>query len=546
MATVQHKTPGVYISEPNSFPPAIVGVETAVPAFIGYTAIASDRGKSLVGVPTRINSMAEYAAKFGRGYEERYYLRPSGKEAKTDTRLAENFTLIDGGTAYTLVKDGQLNFYLYNSLRLFYDNGGGACYIVSCGTYQDGTPDQATAIKVQELIDGLQYVENLVGPTMLVVPEATVLANEEFSQVAIAMLNQCARKQDRVAILDVFGAEKVADDESLWATIASFRKKLAGAPAEALRYGMAYFPFLQTSVVSTSDISIANFAVGDGKAVLVGALNDAAAVYYPPAEDGKANPRATALEAYIGMIGASLPDTTANRQKPPPERTPPSILTHSELTEALIANLPPLRDMFHHAAASQSILPPSGAMAGVFASVDALRGVWNAPANVGIADLIAPTYEVNSHQQEVLNVPTDGMAVNAIRTFPSRGPLVWGARTLDSNSNDWRYIQVQRTMIFVEQSVKTALNSFAFAPNTASTWTTVVSMIESFLHGLWSAGGLMGDSPGEAYSVKCGLGSTMTADDILNGNMIVNVVLQMVHPAEFIELVFNQQMLGGA
>jgi phage tail sheath protein FI len=222
------------------------------------------------------------------------------------------------------------------------------------------------------------------------------------------------------------------------------------------------------------------------------------------------------------------------------------MLTHRELTQALVANIPPLADLFRQAAESQNLLPPSGAMAGVFTSTDTTRGVWNAPANVGIAALIEPTIPISDEQQEDLNVPTGGRAVNAIRTFPGRGPLVWGARTLDSNSNDWRYIQVRRTMIYVEQSVKTALNSFVFAPNTASTWTTVTSMIESFLHGLWSSGGLMGAAPSEAYGVKCGLGSTMTPDDILNGTMIVHIVLQMVHPAEFIELVFKQQMLGGS
>jgi hypothetical protein len=246
------------------------------------------------------------------------------------------------------------------------------------------------------------------------------------------------------------------------------------------------------------------------------------------------------------MVGKSLPDDPATRLIPLANRSTPEMLTHEELSQVLRANIPGLGDMFHHAAESLNTLSPSGAMAGVFTTTDSTRGVWNAPANVGIAGLIAPTYEINSDQQEDLNVPTAGKAVNAIRTFPTRGSLVWGARTLDSNSNDWKYIQVRRTMIYVEQSVQTSLTSFVFAPNTAATWTTVVSMVESFLHGLWSAGGLMGATSGEAYSVRCGLGSTMTTDDILNGNMIVHVVLQMVRPAEFIELVFKQQMLASA
>jgi phage tail sheath protein FI len=175
-----------------------------------------------------------------------------------------------------------------------------------------------------------------------------------------------------------------------------------------------------------------------------------------------------------------------------------------------------------------------------------LRGVWNAPANVGLATVLGPTIPITNDMQNDLNMPIDGLAVNAIRDFVGRGTLVWGARTLDGNSNDWRYIQVRRALIYIEQSVELALNKFVFAPNVAQTWVTVSSMISSFLRGVWQAGGLMGASPTEAFSVQCGLGSTMTAQDVLEGRMIVQIKLTMVHPAEFIVLTFQQQMQGGA
>jgi phage tail sheath protein FI len=211
-----------------------------------------------------------------------------------------------------------------------------------------------------------------------------------------------------------------------------------------------------------------------------------------------------------------------------------------------VATVPGFQNLLTAVAATQGVLPTSGAIAGVWATNDASRGVWNAPANVGIATMVMPKLPIAGDDQDDLNVPVQGLAVNAIRTFQGRGSLIWGARTLDSLSNDWRYIQVRRTMIYVEQSVKQALDAMVFRPNTAQTWVTVVSMIESFLHGLWAAGGLMGSSPAQAYNVVAGLGSTMTPDDVLNGVMRVQVTLQMVHPAEFIELTFKQQMLGGA
>ena len=191
-----------------------------------------------------------------------------------------------------------------------------------------------------------------------------------------------------------------------------------------------------------------------------------------------------------------------------------------------------------------NVLPATAAMAGVYTFNDTDRGVWNAPANVALAGVIEPTLKIDNKQQADLNVPVDGKSVCAIREFAQRGTIVWGARTLDGNSNDYRYVQVRRTLIYVEQSIKLALNEFVFAPNVGKTWVNVVAMISSFLNTLWSQGGLMGAKADEAFTVECGLGSTMTGQDVLEGYMIVQVTLQMVRPAEFIELVFKQKMEG--
>jgi phage tail sheath protein FI len=181
-------------------------------------------------------------------------------------------------------------------------------------------------------------------------------------------------------------------------------------------------------------------------------------------------------------------------------------------------------------------------MAGVMTFTDNTRGVWNAPANIALTAVDEPTIKVNDDRQGDLNKPIDGKAINVIRDFIGRGSVVWGARTLDGNSNDHRYVQVRRTLIYIEQSVKAALNQFVFAPNDGKTWVTVVSMVSNFLQDLWARGGLMGATPKEAFSVDCGLGTTMTGRDVLEGYMIVQVSLQMIHPAEFIELTFKQRM----
>ena len=127
MATTQPKTPGVYISEPNSFPPSIVGVNTAVPAFVGYTESNRDKARPVLNTPVKITSMAEYAAIFGGPYLEKYYLVAKDTDPKPNRKIGT--VSMDGVTSYDVVEIGLTNFNLYNSMRLFYANGGGACFI---------------------------------------------------------------------------------------------------------------------------------------------------------------------------------------------------------------------------------------------------------------------------------------------------------------------------------------------------------------------------------------------------------------------------------
>ena len=158
------------------------------------------------------------------------------------------------------------------------------------------------------------------------------------------------------------------------------------------------------------------------------------------------------------------------------------------------------------------VLPPSSLIAGIYADVDNSRGVWKAPANVNVASVVQPTLLVSSEFQQDLNVDTlAGKSVNAIRAFLGKGTLVWGARTLAGNDNEWRYVNVRRFFNFVEESVKKATERFVFEPNDANTWVRVQAMIENFLTVLWRQGALQGVKPEHAFYVAVGLGKTMTA-----------------------------------
>ena len=189
------------------------------------------------------------------------------------------------------------------------------------------------------------------------------------------------------------------------------------------------------------------------------------------------------------------------------------------------------------------ILPPSGGVAGVYASVDASRGVWKAPANASLVSVLGPYFIISAQEQETLNVDANaGKSINAIRAFTGKGTLVWGTRTLAGNDNEWRYVPVRRYFNYAEESIKKATEPFVFEPNDINTWVRVKAMIENFLTLEWRQGALAGAKPTDAFYVKVGLGETMTAVDILEGRMIIEIGLAVVRPAEFIILRFSHKM----
>lgn len=188
------------------------------------------------------------------------------------------------------------------------------------------------------------------------------------------------------------------------------------------------------------------------------------------------------------------------------------------------------------------VLPAAPLVVGAYAAVDSTRGVWKAPANVSLRSVLRPTVKITSEQQEGLNVHTSGKSINAIRSFVGKGTLIWGSRTLDGNSNEWRYVPVRRFFNMAEESIKKATEQFVFEPNDANTWTKVKAMIENFLILQWRAGALAGAKPEQAFYVNVGLNETMTALDILEGRMIVEIGMAVVRPAEFIILKFSHKM----
>jgi uncharacterized protein len=463
-------TPGVYIDEVTSFPPSIAEVDSAIPAFVGYTKMALNG----FNFPTKVTSMADFDVLFGGGPDE----------DETQVDIDVNLVTAGGANRFDITFDIKVKSknILWYAIKHFFDNGGGTCYIVSVAAYK--TPDDA------ELIKGIQTLVDFDEPTMLLCPEASRLADAvTANKVVEAMLKQASELKDRFVLIDVF--DKTPDAATRQLSIdddlKDFRDNVSSDKLQR-RYAAAYYPNLETTYSYNFDFD--NLVVKTYKV-------DGAVSATPPIADGAKLSTAQGSIVYNAVKAAF--------------------------------------------AKQHVILPPSAAMAGLITNTDNTRGYWKAPANIAVKSVVAPTIILSDRQQENLNIDsTAGKSVNVIRQFPGYGTVVWGARTLDGNDNEWRYVNVRRFFMVVEESIKKSINWAVFEPNTAQTWVLVQSMIENYLFLKWRDGALAGSKPDDAYFVRIGLGKTMTAQDILEGKMIVEIGMAVARPAEFIILKFSQ------
>ena len=503
------KTPGVYIQELDAFPNSVIAVESSVPAFVGHTQKAEHNGTRLHNRPRRIRSFAEYIEIFGAGPDYTFDIKTldGAKTAETE-EPSDQLNISVAEKSYRLEPKGP-NYLLHRCMKLFFANGGGDCFVVSVGNYEDdpeaGRFEAALAALRKEPV-----------PSIVVLPEAMLLAQAEAEALQRALLAHCVKLGSRVAILDVWqGYRRRAKqgESSTRDPVDAFR---AAIRAEDLSYGAAYYPWLETTIVPESELGLANFSN---------------------------------LYELLKLIDGETPDdaerkavTTALRKNLAAEDSDATAQKRMALDQALRDRSPLYKSALMSIREWLNLLPPSAAMAGLYASVDNARGVWKAPANVSVNAVEGPSVVINGDEQEDLNSPIDGKAVNAIRPFVGEGTLVWGARTLDGHSLDWRYINVRRTAIMIEESIKLAARGYIFEPNDANTWSALKAALDDFLTGLWKQGALPGTNPEAAFDVQVGLGSTMTANDILEGILRVAVRVALVRPAEFIELTFQQQM----
>jgi uncharacterized protein len=367
---------------------------------------------------------------------------------------------------------------MYYALQSYFANGGGPCWIISVGPYLA----YGTTIPSTLLTQGLEFAGRLDEPTLTVFPEGQSMDVGEYHALMQAAMLQAQRLGDRFVIMDIHQTGRAfTRTQQINDAVQEFRDAI-GVGVDLAKYGATYFPGIR----STAD--------------------------------------------YVFNQASVIVRRFSNRQ-------PESEGAYGDLDN---------RDQAKANLAIQKMsiyLPASPTVAGIYARVDNTRGVWKAPANEGVMACDGINVNLNDQQQEGLNVDNgNGYSVNVIRKFVGRGIRVWGARTLAGNDNEWRYISVRRFFNMVEESVKKSTYQFVFEPNDANTWIRIKGMIENFLLLQWRAGALQGATPEKAFFVKVGLGETMTALDILEGRLIVEIGMAVVRPAEFIILRFMHKL----
>ena len=537
-------TPNVYLREQQVLPSSVSTGITALPVFIGYTEkipVDSD-GNELSHTLTLVSTLLDYESLFGAANQSKF---------SVTVDIDDNVT--------ELVDDTETEYLLHPAINLYFRNGSGPCYIWSLGTY-DGSPLK------EDFDTALALLADEEAPTLLVLTDAVALNSTEYHNICKDALAQSAELKDRFTILDV-------QSTTTGNQVDDFR---AGIGTDNLSYGAAYYPDLLTTLTFNyveSDVTVKH-AYGlfeiDNSIRVTYAGTSSANITIDTDDLAVSLPYITVtdddIRIAVGVSGSS-PASILEAWEDVLEQGDFNVEVHGS---GSIAVLPQVANfifggelgtlsedsikvdsttIYNNVVAAinlnKVVLPPSAAVAAAYSTIDASKGPWHAPANIVLGDVIGPVIAINNEDQEDLNVDSDGKSINAIRSFFNRGTIIWGARTLDGNSSEWRYVPVRRLFIKIESEMRRATAFSVFEPNTSYTWLKIKTMLIGYLEDLFSAGALSGSSSEEAYFVSVGLGETMDEQDILEGRLNISVGIAAVRPAEFIVVTVSHILQTG-
>jgi phage tail sheath protein FI len=569
----EYLSPGVYVEEFDSGAQPLEGASTSTAGFIGL----AQRGP-IAGIPELVTSPNDFRRLFGSylpenvfgeyrflAYAVDQFFTNGGSRAfimrvaPSDAKLATNVTEDNSASAVlginaknpgawgnqirvVIVPASKAKTQIYEVIdeegsRYRVKNSGGfnpgdVVAFDSGGSKQYSKVVSAldNVIELSSSLDGDVVDSNLLPAKVLTTCEFTVnvFYSDEAEEFERCSLNVAASnhvdkllvKSNIVSITDRSSEISRDSDEA----VPPFTV-ITGAPESAGKF--------QFILNNGSDGSIANLAPSDyigedfgpGKRTGIQSFidNDVVSIIAVP---GVTDPN---VQLSLVAHCENLKSRFAILDVPRDKKKVADVLNHRNIFDTTYAAMyNPWLQVFDPLDKRNIFIPPSGSMAGIYARSDNTRGVHKAPANEVLRGVTGLDCQYNKGEQDILNP----RGVNLIRSFTGQGIRVWGARTCSSNGL-WKYINVRRLFIFLEETIKNGTNWVVFEPNDEQLWARVNRTIDAFLTRVWRDGALMGGSPQEAFYINIGR-STMTQDDIDNGRLICVIGVAPVKPAEFV------------
>lgn len=594
----EYLSPGVYVEEYDSGATPMQGVSTSTAGFVGL----AERGP-VIGQPQLVTSFADYTRMYGG-----YLSKAGYGDARYLPYAVEQFFMNGGARAYIMRAvpgDAKAASLTTGVLRVTAANPGAwaekmrvtvvpsskaktQVFDVDGADLTLKNADGFNAGDVVELFDGkttayatiksvLDKVITLDAPCTLAVADTKVGTSKYIRTCEITIT---ARLDDTVETYENLSLKpealnyapvKTAKSDLIRVEVLPGKPAAAAAPAvkdeNKDNKDKKDAPAAAPAPAKAAGITPYDLCAGVGEGMVLtleggsdGSVLNVTPDAYIGADDGPgkrtglqafqengvvsvlAIPGVTALEVQAALIGfcENRKSCFAILDVPMDLKKTNDVATFRDMYDSTYAAMyHPWLQMFDAGAKRTDYFPPSGAMAGIYARSDNSRGVHKAPANEVVRGCTGLSCNYNVGEQDILNP----IGVNLIRALPGQGIRVWGARTISSNGL-WKYVNVRRLFIYIEESIKANTNWVVFEPNSETLWSRVTRTIETFLATCWRDGALAGSSPEQAFFVECGP-TTMTQDDIDNGRLICQIGIAPVKPAEFVIFRITQKTATG-
>ena len=592
----EYLSPGVYVEEYDSGATPMQGVSTSTAGFVGL----AERGP-VIGQPQLVTSFADYTRMYGG------YLSKAGYgDARYLPYAVEQFFMNGGARAYIMRAvpgDAKAASLTTGVLRVTAANPGAwaekmRVTVVPSSKAKtqvfeaDGADltlknaDGFNAGDVVELFDGkttayatikgvLDKVITLDTPCALAVADTKVGTNKYIRTCEITITARLGDTEEVYENLSLkpetlnYAPVKTAKSDLIRIEVLPGKPAAAAAPAPASKddKDKKDAPAPAPAKAAVAGITPYDLCAGVGEGMVLtleggsdGSVQHVTPDAYIGSDDGPG--KRTGLQAFqengvvsvLAIPGVTTPEVQAaligfceNRKScfaildvPMDLKKTNDVSAFRDMYDSTYAAMyHPWLQMFDAGAKRTDYFPPSGAMAGIYARSDNSRGVHKAPANEVVRGCTGLSCNYNVGEQDILNP----IGVNLIRALPGQGIRVWGARTISSNGL-WKYVNVRRLFIYIEESIKANTNWVVFEPNSETLWSRVTRTIETFLATCWRDGALAGSSPEQAFFVECGP-TTMTQDDIDNGRLICQIGIAPVKPAEFVIFRITQKTATG-